>query len=71
MTALANEAVRLGFASAQIPCPESWAWLMKKPVLDGLDIWMIFKLFIVMPFTSLYFVWQVRLLQRHRLPEQA
>ncbi len=71
ITAVANEAVRLGFAHAQIPCPQSWAWLMRKPVLDGLDIWMIFKLFIVMPFTTLYFVWQARLMQRFRLPDKA
>jgi hypothetical protein len=30
---------------------------------------MIFKLFIVMPLTSLYLVWQVRLMQKYRLPE--
>ena len=71
ITAIANEAVRLGFATAQIPCPTTWTWLMRKPVLNGLDIWMIFKLFIVMPLTTLYFVWQVRLLQRYRLPEKA
>lgn len=71
LTALANEAVRLGFASASIPCPESWAWLMRKPVLDGLDIWMIFKLFVVLPVTSLYFVLQVRSMQRYRLPEKS
>lgn len=71
VTAIANEAVRLGFATAQIPCPRKWTWLMRKEVLDGLDIWMIFKLFIVMPLTTLYFVWQVRLLQRYRLPEKA
>lgn len=71
VTAVANEAVRLGFASAQIPCPHAWTWLMRKDVLNGLDIWMIFKLFIVMPLTTLYFIWQVRLLQRHRLPEKA
>lgn len=73
LTALANEAVRLGFATAHIPCPTTWEWLMRKPVLDGLDIWMIFKLFIVMPLTTLYFVWQVRSMQRYRLPvpEQA
>ncbi|MDX2155725.1 MAG: septation protein IspZ [Hyphomicrobiaceae bacterium] len=70
VTAIANEAVRLGFATAQIPCPTTWAWLLRKPVLDGLDIWMIFKLFIVMPFTTLYFVLQVRLLQKHRLPDK-
>lgn len=70
LTAMANEAVRIGFAAAAIPCPATWAWLMRKPVLDGLDIWMIFKLFIVMPTTTLYFVWQVRYLQRYRLPEK-
>lgn len=68
VTALANEAVRLGFASAHIARPENWQWLMSKPFLDGLDIWMIFKLFIVMPLTTLYFVWQVRSMQRYRLP---
>ena len=70
ITAVANEAVRLGFASAEIPCPEVWHWLLKKPILNGLDVWMMFKLFVVMPLTSIYLVWQVRLMQRHRVPEQ-
>ena len=68
LTAVANEAVRLGFAAVEIPCPKTWAWLMRKPMLNGLDVWMIFKLFIVMPLTSIYLVWQVRLLQKYRLP---
>lgn len=71
ITAIANEAVRLGFASAEIPCPKLWHWLLKKPMLNGLDVWMIFKLFIVMPLTSIYLIWQVRLLQRYRLPDKA
>ena len=29
---------------------------------------MIFKLFIVMPLTSIYLIWQVRLMQKYRLP---
>ncbi len=70
VTAIANEAVRLGFASAHLTCPNSMKWLVKKPVIDGLDIWMIFKLFVVMPLTSLYFVWQIRVLQKYRLPER-
>jgi intracellular septation protein len=70
ITAIANEAVRLGFETAHIPCPTAWEWLLRKPFLDGLDIWMIFKLFIVMPLTTLYLVWQVRRLQKHRLPDQ-
>lgn len=69
ITAIANEAVRLGFSSAHIPTPASIMWMLKKPELTGLDIWMIFKLFIVMPLTSLYFVWQIRLMQKYRLPE--
>jgi intracellular septation protein len=69
VTAVANEAVRLGFAHAAIPCPRSCQLLVRKPVLDGLDVWMIFKLFVVMPLTSIYMVWQVRLLQKYRLPE--
>ena len=68
VTAVANEAVRLGFAHAEFPCPVSWAWLMRKTTLNGLDVWMIFKLFIVMPLSSIYLVWQVRLLQKYRLP---
>jgi intracellular septation protein len=69
ITAIANEAVRLGFATAEIVTPSAWMWLLKKPILHGIDIWMIFKLFIVMPLTSLYLVWQVRLMQKYRLPE--
>ncbi len=71
ITAVANEAVRLGFATAEIPCPSQLFWLLKKPLLNGLDIWMIFKLFVVMPLTTLYLVWQVRLMQKYRIPETA
>ena len=56
--------------STEIPTPNQLMWLLKKPLLNGLDIWMIFKLFIVMPLTSLYFIWQVRLMQKVRLPEK-
>lgn len=68
VTAVANEAVRLGFASVSVPCPHSWLWLLRKPMLSGLDIWMIFKLFLVMPLTAVFFVWQVRVMRVHRLP---
>ena len=71
ITAIANEAVRLGFASAAIPCPHSALWLLRKPMLSGLDIWMIFKLFLVTPLTALFFIWQVRALRAYRLPVPA
>lgn len=71
VTAIANEVVRLGFQTARIPCPETWVWLMRKPELTGLDIWMIFKLFVVMPLTTLYFVWQAYLMQQYKIPADA
>lgn len=70
ITAVANEAVRIGFDDVEWPCPASWRWLVRKETIEGLDIWMMFKLFVVMPLTSLYLVWQVRLMQKFRLPDQ-
>jgi intracellular septation protein len=67
VTAIANEAVRQGFADVTISCPHQWYWLLRKPFLSGLDIWMIFKLFLVMPLTGLFFVWQARMLRRYQL----
>ena len=60
-TALVNEAVRLGCAHAHI------YWLNR--VFTGVDIWILFKIFIIMPFTGIFFWWQVRVLQRYRLPD--
>jgi intracellular septation protein len=60
LTAVVNEAVRLGFAEAHITALNR--------VFTGIDIWILFKIFIVMPCTGLFFWWQIRLLQRHRLP---
>jgi intracellular septation protein len=53
--------VRLGFAHAHFNALNR--------VFTGVDIWILFKIFIVMPVTGLFFWWQVRLLQRYRLPE--
>jgi intracellular septation protein len=71
ITAIANEVVRLGFATAHIECPKSWLWLLKKPMLSGLDIWMIFKLFVVMPLTGLFFVWQTRAMRPYQIAAPA
>jgi intracellular septation protein len=59
-TAAANEAVRLGFAHAHI--------IALNRVFTGIDIWILFKIFIVMPVTAVFFWWQARRLQRHRAP---
>lgn len=60
-TAIVNEAVRLGFDGVQISAMNR--------VLTGIDIWVLFKLFIIMPISTLFFWWQVRVLQQYRLPE--
>ncbi len=60
-TAIINEAVRLGFDDAEI--------LFMDRVLTGIDIWVLFKLFVVMPVTSVFLWWQVRVLQKYRLAD--
>jgi intracellular septation protein len=61
VTAIVNEAVRLGCAHTHITALNR--------VFTGIDIWIMFKIFIIMPCTALFFWWQVRLLQKYRLPE--
>ena len=60
-TAVVNEAVRLGF--------DGFEMLALNHLFTGVDIWILFKIFIVMPLTGLYFWWQIRCMQRYRLPE--
>jgi intracellular septation protein len=62
VTAVFNEAVRLGFEHAHF-------WALNR-LFTGIDVWILFKLFIVMPATGLYLWWQVRLLQRYRMPAE-
>lgn len=61
-TAIGNEAVRLGFAQTRL--------IALNRVFTGLDIWILFKIFIVMPVTVVFFWWQARVLQKHRQPTQ-
>lgn len=60
-TAIANEVVRLSFAHAHVSALNR--------VFTGIDIWILFKIFVIMPVTAVFFWWQVRLLQKYRLPE--
>jgi intracellular septation protein len=62
VTAILNEAVRLGF--------DDFEMLALNHLFTGVDIWILFKIFLVMPATAFYFWWQVRRLQRYRLPDQ-
>lgn len=62
-TAAANEVVRLSCAHAHL--------FALRREFTGIDLWILFKIFFTMPATALFFFWQVRLLQRYRLPESA
>ena len=60
-TAIVNEIVRLWCAHAHI--------IALNRVFTGVDIWILFKIFIIMPVTGLFFWWQARVLQKYRLPD--
>jgi intracellular septation protein len=60
-TAIFNEAVRLGF--------DDFEMLALNRLFTGVDIWILFKIFVVMPATAVYFWWQLRLMQKYRLPQ--
>ena len=61
ITAILNEAVRLGF--------DDFEMLALNHLFTGVDIWILFKIFVVMPATAFYFWWQVQRMQRYRLPD--
>jgi intracellular septation protein len=59
-TAILNEVVRLGFNDFEMFALDR--------IFTGVDIWILFKIFVVMPITAAFFWWQVRLMQKYRLP---
>ena len=59
-TAIANEVVR-------ITCAKIYIVALNR-VFTGVDIWILFKLFAVMPLTALFMWWQIRRMQRYRIP---
>ena len=61
-TAVANEAVRLAF-----PTDETFAVLGRD--IDGVSIWILFKILVIMPVSGLYAWYLSRLMQKHRLPD--
>ena len=64
LTAVANEYVRLTFKGDQF-----YDFLGHH--MNGVNVWILFKIAIVLPITGLY-AWVVtRLMQKHRLPEPA
>ena len=64
LTALANEYVRLTFKEGQL-------YELLGHHMDGINVWILFKIAIVLPITGLYAWIVTRLMQKHRLPEPA
>lgn len=60
-TAVANEVVRLSFADV--------LYYVGDYRLDGVNIWILFKLVIIMPISGLFAWWQTKLMQKYRLPD--
>lgn len=68
--AAANEAVRLGFPCTQMPdstCQEQYNLLGWQT--DGLNVWVMFKVAIVMPITGIYAFVMTRQLQKYAIEE--
>jgi intracellular septation protein len=61
-TAVVNELVRQGF-----PAEETFDLLGYK--IDGVNVWILFKILIIMPVTGVYAWYLTRVMQKHRLPD--
>ncbi len=62
-TAIINEVVRLGFRDFEMFALDR--------IFTGIDIWILFKIFVIMPVTAAFFWWQSRLMHKYRLPAAA
>ena len=62
-TAISNEAVRLGFKDVVL---EAFG-----KSFDGVQIWILFKVFVIMPAAGLFGWWQTKKLFKYKLPDPA
>jgi intracellular septation protein len=62
-TAFANEAVRLTFKDERV-------YDILGLQMDGVGIWIAFKVALIMPLSGLYAYYLTRLMQRHRIPDE-
>ena len=62
-TAIANEAVRIGFHDVVLD-------LLGKR-MDGVQIWILFKVIVIMPAAGLFGWWQTKKLAKYKLPAPA
>lgn len=64
LTAILNEAVRLSFDDHSI-------YSLLGYQMDGVNVWILFKVAFIMPVSGLYAWWLTRLMQKYRIPAEA
>ncbi len=64
VTAFLNEVVRLSFHDHQM-------YRLLGHELDGVNVWILFKVAIIMPVSGIYAWWLTRVMQKYRIPEPA
>ncbi len=62
LTAILNEVVRLSFDDHAIYSVLGYE-------MDGVNVWILFKVAFIMPVSALYAWWMTKLMQRHRVPQ--
>jgi intracellular septation protein len=68
-TAIGNEAVRLMFAQTPPPGVAAPMYNILGFQMDGVNVWIMFKIVIIMPASALYVFILTRIMQKHRLPD--
>lgn len=68
-TAVGNEAVRLLFAQTPPPGVAPPTYTILGMQMDGVNVWIMFKVAIIMPASGIYVFILTRMMQKHRLPD--
>jgi intracellular septation protein len=68
-TAIGNEVVRLVFAQTPPPGVAAPVYDILGFQMDGVNVWIMFKVVVIMPASGLYVFLLTRLMQKHRLPD--
>jgi len=68
-TAIGNEVVRLVFAQTPPPGTPAPIYNILGFQMDGVNVWIMFKVAIIMPASAIYVFVLTRIMQKHRLPD--
>jgi intracellular septation protein len=62
LTAILNEIVRLTYEKDQM-------YSLLGFTMDGVNVWILFKIAIIMPMSGIYAWWLTRMMQKYRIPD--